>query len=235
MGTFGSAFGVHFGRAWDEIVEKIPGTIIKGAVEAKLIDPNSGKRVTTFWAEVFNFMYGMAGQELIARPTLKLVDAGIDFNLPYPPVSGERPERKADLMVFLDFSGGSLLYTLKKTEAYARKRGLKFPTIDYTDIDKKALSIFRDENDPSVPVILYFPRISDVALWEANKSKREFFAYRSIEGFDFDRCQAGGYCDTPNFQYTLQQSEKLIDQMEFNIVANKDKIIEMINWVIDQK
>lgn len=235
MGTFGSAFGVHFGRAWDEIVDKIPGTTIKAAIEKRLLDPLTGKRITNTWAEVFNFMYGIEGQELKARETIKFVDAGIDFNLPYPPVSGERPERKADIMVFLDFSGGSLLYSLKKTEEYARKRGLKFPKIDYTDIDKKVMSIFRDEKDPSVPVVLYFPRISDPLLWQQNKSNPALSMYKSIEGFDFDKETNGGFCDTPHFQYTARQSEKLIEQMEFNIMVNKDKIIEMINWVIDQK
>jgi cytosolic phospholipase A2 len=235
MGTFGSAFGVHFGRAWDEIVEKIPGTIIKSAIEKKFIDPNSGKRITSFWAEVFNYMYGMPGQELKDRPTLKLVDAGIDFNLPYPPVSGERPERKADIMVFLDFSGGSLIYSLKKTESYARKKGLKFPPIDYTDVDKKVFSVFRDPADPSAPVVLYFPRLSNAVLWQEHKEKAELSVYKSIEGFDFNRCQDGDFCDTPNFKYSAQQSEKLIDQMEFNIMVHKDKIIEVINSVIDQK
>jgi len=235
FGTFGSAFGVHFGRAWDEIEDKIPGTVVKSAIEKMFIDPNSGKRITNFWGEVFNYMYGMSGQELKDRPTLKLVDAGIDFNLPYPPISGERPERKAYIIVFLDFSAGSLLYSLKKIEEYARKKGLKFPSIDYATVDKKVLSIFKDTSDSSVPVVLYFPCVSDPALWSAHKSNPLFKAYNSIEGFDFNACTNGGFCDTHHFQYTLQQSEKLIDQMEFNIMVNKDIIIETINWAIDQK
>jgi len=235
MGTFGSAFGVHFGRAWDEVTAKIPSVIIKPMIEKKLVDPNYGKRVTTSWATVFNFMYGMPNQELKGRETIKFVDAGIDFNLPYPPVSGERPERKADIMLFLDFSGGSLVSSLKKTEEYARRKGLKFPKIDYTDIETKSISIFRDSADSSVPVIVYLPRVSEKGLWQANKSNPQFAQYRSIEGFDFTPCTNGGFCDTPHFQYTLKQSEQLIDQMEFNVMVNKDKIIDVINWVIDRK
>ena len=237
MGTWGSAFGVHFGRAWDEVVDQIPGTVIKNMIEKKLIGSVGGKRITTSWAEIFNFMYGMAGQELVERKTIKFVDAGIDFNLPYPPVSGERPERKADIMIFLDFSGGSLAAGMKKTEEYARRKGLKFPKIDYKNLEKKAVSIFMDLNDPSVPVVIYFPRVSEDGLWEQHKSDAGFKKYSSIEDFDFTECtnDAKGKCGTSRFKYSSNISEKLLDQMEFNIMAHKDEIIKTINYVIDHR
>ncbi len=237
MGTWGSAFGVHFSRAWDEIVEKVPGTIIKEMIERKFIEPHGGKRIDTSWAEIFNFTFGMPDQELSLRKTLKFVDAGIDFNLPYPPVSGERPERQADIMVFLDFSGGSLAAGMRKTEEYARKKGLKFPKVDYTNLEKKAMSIFMDPADPSVPVVIYFPRVSEKGLWDQHKSNPAFKKYSSIENFDFTKCtnESGGVCGTPRFKYSSENSEKLIDQMEFNIVVHKDEVIKTINYVIDQK
>jgi hypothetical protein len=237
MGTWGSAYGVHFGRAWDEIVDKIPGTTIKSYVERKLIDPNSGKRVDSAWAEIFNFMFGMPSQELKDRKTLKFVDAGIDFNLPYPPISGERPERKADIMVFLDFSGGSLFGGMKKVEEYARKKGLKFPKIDYKNLNTKAMSLFMDKTDSSIPVVIYFPRISEEGLWEKNKSNSAFGKYKSIEGFNFTECtnESDGMCGTLHFKYPPQGSAQLIDQMEFNIMIHKDEIINTINYVIDKK
>lgn len=235
MGTFGSAFGVHFGRAWEEVTAKIPSVIIKPLIEEKIVDANFGKRVLTTWATVFNFMYGIPQQELVERETIKFVDAGVDFNLPYPPVSGERPERKADIMFFLDFSGGSLIYSLKKTEEYARRRGLKFPQIDYTNVESKSMSIFKDPADPSCPVVVYLPRVSEAGLWNKYKSNPSFNHYSSIDGFDFTSATNGGFADTPKFQYLRKNSEKLIDQMEFNIMVNKDEIIETIKWVIDRK
>lgn len=236
MGTWGSAYGTHVGRAWEEIESLIPGTTLKGIIEKKLIDPLTGKRVTGSWGEIFNFMYGIGGQELSARKTIKFVDAGIDFNLPYPPISGERPERKADIMIFLDFSGGSLIQSMKKIEAYAQRKGLKFPKIDYTALETKAMSVFMDQSDPSVPVVIYFPRISEKGLWEKHKSNEAVSAYRSIEGFDFDVCtnDSAGFCGTLSFKYSPKESSQLIDQMEFNIMIHKDKIIETINKVIDR-
>lgn len=237
MGTWGSAFGVHLGRVWEEIVEKVPGTLIKAAIEKKLIDPLTGKRIDASWAEIFNFMYGMPDQELTSRPTLKFVDAGIDFNLPYPPVSGERPERKSDILIFLDFSGDSQLYSMKKTEKYAQRKGLKFPKIDYTNLEKKAMSIFMDPTDASVPVVIYLPRISEIGLWDKYKSNEAFSKYSSVEDFDFTQCtnEFRGDCGTPRFQYSAKNSQKLMDQMEFNMMVHKDQILEAINWVIDQK
>lgn len=235
MGTWGSAFGVHFGRVWEEIVEKIPGTTIKSYVEKKLVDPLTGKRINTTWATIFNFMFGMPGKELAERPTIKFVDAGIDFNLPYPPISGERPERKADIMIFLDFSGGSLISSMKKIEEYARRKGLKFPQVDYSVLETKTMSVFKDASDPSVPVVIYFSRISEVELWQAHKSKAEFSKYKSIEGFDFEKCTNNGACGTTSFKYSAENSQKIMDQMEFNIMAHQDQIVEQINWLIDQR
>lgn len=235
MGTFGSAFGVHFGRAWDEVSAKIPQFLVKPIVEKQLLDPLYGKRTESFWAEVFNFMFGIPGQELTARETLKFVDAGIDFNLPYPPVSGERPERKADILIFLDSSKDSIPAAIKRCEEYARKRGLKYPPMDYSEIDKKTISVFKDEKDPSVPVVIYLPRVSDAQAWAEYKSKPEWSAYKGIEGFDMEKCAKEGFCKTSNFQYTTAQSQQILDQLEFNMMINKDKIIEAINWAIDRR
>ena len=40
-------------------------------------------------------------------------------------MSGERPERKADVLFFLDSSAGVIPGELKKVEKYARDHGLK--------------------------------------------------------------------------------------------------------------
>ena len=235
LGTFGSSFGVHFDRAWDEISEKMPQFLVKQIVERQLFDPLHGKPTESLWAEVFNFMFGLKDQELTSRETLKFVDAEIDFNLPYPPVSGQRPERKADILIYLDSSEDSIPGAIKKCEEYARKRGLKYPPMDYSEIDKNTISIFKDEKDPSVPVVIYLPPVSDAKVWAENKSKAEFSTYTSIEGFDMEQCTKEGFCKTSNFQYDAKQSDQILDQLEFNMIINKDKIVEVINWVIDRK
>ena len=240
MGTCGSAFALHVGLAWDELTEDIPNNILKSLIEKHVVAPLKGKRA--FWSEVNNYMRGMADipnayANLQTRETLKLIDSGLSFNLPYPPVSGERPDRKADVLIFLDSSAGAITKELKKTEKYARDHGLKFPMIDYTDLDKKTFAVFKDETDFSVPVVIYMPRTSDEQLWQENKLKPEFNAYENIEGFDMEACtsQFGQVCNTLNFEYTEEQAQQVMNQMEFNMVVNKDNIIEVLNWAIDRE
>lgn len=236
LGTFGSAFGVHVQVAWKEMAENIKNPVIRSIIDVivqEQIEPIAGERFA--WAEVSNFMKGMPRQPLSGLNRQEYVDAGTAFNLPYPPVSGERPERKPDILFFLDASAGKIGKQLKKTEAYARRKGLKFPAIDYTNIGKKAVSIFKNEDDPSVPVVIYMPCINDVELWKKNKDKPEYRAYRVIEGFDVKTCIKESFCNTMNFKFREEQSEQLMLLTEFNVVASEDKVVEAINWVIDQR
>ncbi len=240
LGTCGSAFSIHVGFVWDKLTKNLSNAVLKQLMEEYVIAPLKGKRA--FWAEVNNFMKGIpnipnAYVRLETRDTLKLVDAGITFNLPYPPISGERPERKADVIIFLDASGGAISAELKKAETYAHRHGLKFPLINYVDLDKKTFAVFKDETDPSVPVVIYMPRISDAKLWQEHKSKAELSQYNNIENFDMEKCtnETGQVCNTLNFEYSEQQSQQVMNQMEFNMMVNKDKIVEVLNWVIDRQ
>jgi phospholipase A2 len=240
LGTFGSAFAVHFGRAWEEVTAEFSDNFLKQAIEEYVLKSITGNRV--FWAEVYNYMKGMSDiantyERLNERETLKMVDAGLAYNLPYPPISGQRPERFANIMIFLDSSAGKLPNEFMKVEAYARQNNLKFPKIEWTDLDKKTISIFKDETDPTVPVVIYMPRISDPQLWEENKANNAYEKYNnSISYFDMEVCtNEGSFCTTASFKYTESQSQQIVDLMEFNMIVNKDKIIDAITWVIDQQ
>jgi hypothetical protein len=45
----------------------------------------------------------------------------------------------------------------------------------------------------------------------------------------------GQVCNTLNFQYTQAQAQQVMNQTEFNMIVNRDKIIEVLNWVIDRQ
>lgn len=240
LGTCGSAYALHVGFVWDALAENLSNVVLKQLMQEYVIAPLKGKRI--FWAEVNNFMKGIpniqnAYSNLETRDTLKLVDAGLTFNLPYPPVSGERAERKADVLIMLDASADTLPAELKKVEQYARRHNLKFPVIDYTGLDKKTFAVFKDEKDPSAPVVIYMPSISDAQLWQERMSNPEFAQYSNIAEFDLETCsnESGQVCNTLNFEYTQIQAQQVMNQTEFNMVANKDKIIEVLNWVIDRQ
>lgn len=246
FGTFGSAFGATIDVITQKIIKKIEsntmGTDIKNFLKstveflsATTLEVTSGKRFT--WAEVNNFTAGIAASPIKDLRTVRIVDAGLDFNLPYPPVSGERLERKADILIFLDQSesldGGK---QLQKAEAYARSKNLKFPTIDYKNIDAQAISIFKDDSDNETPVVIYMPRIKEEKLWNDYKDKPEMAHLKPLlEGFDLQECAIKGFCKTANFTYTKKQSAQVTAMTEFNMLAVKDQLISVVQSVIEKK
>ncbi len=233
LGTYGSAFGVHIGLAWQTIEKTITNVAFKNFME-KLVNKYEGKRF--FWADVYNFMAGLAGNPFKDRRYLKLVDAGLAFNLPYPSVSGERSARKSsDVLIFCNMSASKVKRALMKCEEYARVRNLPFPVIDYDGISKRTVSIFKDESDRSIPVVIYLPRFSDHVLWNEKKDDLSYSDYSSLEGFDIGSCVKSGFCKTTRFTYTKEQSGKVIDQMEFNVVVNREEIIDAIRWVVERE
>jgi len=235
LGLFGSAFALSPANAWREVKGsvEIPYEMVKHIVEM-LIEPIYAIRPTA--GVVHNFSAGMQTSKIKNDKNMRLVDAALAFNLPYAPVSGDRPERIADIMIFLDASrdvGSHLEFS--DVEAYARRQGHKFPVIDYTGIEKRIISVFKDEKDPSVPVVIYMPRINDPSLLSK---------YRHTSGFKIPR----GYCanfdvdksvqeesGTLNFVYSAVQSYQLTAVTQFNMCASKQTIVDAINWVIDHK
>ena len=169
-------------------------------------------------ANYLNFTRGMAQSPLAAVREMRMVDAGISFNLPYPPISGLRPERKADIIIFVDASGGVISNELKLTEQFARAQHLKFPSIDYNGIDKHAITVFRSEQDLQAPVVIYVPRIVDEALLNTQKDNPALSSYISLlKGFNIEHCIAQEDCNTFNFVYSEKQARSLIALGAFNV------------------
>lgn len=239
MGTWGSAFAARFDQLYQEAAAGIQNVTAKTGVDfvvTSLFYDLGHKRITKSWAEALNFSVGLSNSPVRERKVLKLVDAGAfpGFNLPYPPISGERPERQADVMIFLDASADDLALRMKQVEQYARAKNLKFPQINYDGIDKRAISIFKNEQDPTVPVVIYMPRIKDDAVWKENKSGFPEFA-QLLENFDVEKCIAKEFCRTLNFEYEPHESSQLSALTEFNMRASRASIENAINWVIDKR
>jgi phospholipase A2 len=168
-GTYGSAFAFDFRRGVEEVLTtafKNP-VIVAGVTKLieKLANPSAAEfgqtRLST--ASVNNFAIDAPGadEDIRDKEHLRFADGGLAFNLPYPPVSGERPERMADVMIFLDASGSLESHgsqEFKLATDYAAAKGLKFPKVTIKDLEKKPISVFMDTNDPSTPVVIYLPR-----------------------------------------------------------------------------
>jgi hypothetical protein len=235
MGTWGSAFGANVKQIYESIDTAISSVLVRELIEKIFINDVANDRITC--SEMNNFVVGMR-KPITQLSLLEMVDAGASpgFNLPYPPISGERSQRKADVLIFLDASasvqGGE---TLKEVEAYARANNLKFPPINYIGIDTRAISIYKDKNDPDVPVVIYMPRIND-PLFGAALNKSEYAHYAPfIRNYDIEKCIASGCCNTMNFKYTHNEAMQLTKLTEFNMLMCRDAIAGAIRWVVNNK
>lgn len=223
LGIFGSAYTVNLEDLYkmmdleNKIIQKlkpIPESAIK-----ELLNVIDDKRFIP--AEIPNFTYNMTNSSIKNQQNLTFVDAGIDFNLPFPPLL--RTERQIDVIFAFDASDPiGNADGLKGAQDYAKAHGLKFPNIDYTNIDKKSISIFSDE-DPQIPMVIYMPKIKDNSLPEINNNKL-------LKNFDPNNCD---YCSTFNFAYSQQEFDQLCELTRFNLVQNKEKIKNALLYAIN--
>ncbi len=166
-----------------------------------------------------NFLYRFPASTLKNNRGLVLIDAGIDFNLPFPPLL--RHDRAVDIIIVFDSSASiQEAPELKAAEKYARRKQLKFPPITYTAITQEPIQVFQDPNDPSVPIVIYCPRITHKHCFPE---------------FDLEHCVQRGYCNTLNFTYTPEQVQTLsmLAQCSFEHCANRIK--EIIKQVVQRK
>ena len=247
MAIFGSAFALKFERLYKETLknwyEKTEDPNILRNIIAYLADKIGKKQLYKIGqtqiisAELNNFTYKFGNRPINENKILGFADAGIAFPLPYPPVSGQRPERRADIIIILDASKGTKTESkgLKGIEEWTQKQKLPFPTINYDGIKDKALRVFKKQNAPRSPLVLYMPITNDLDLQAQNLNKPEFTDLKPyIESFDFWKC-ADEQCNIFNFKYNEFQANQLSKLEEFNVRANEQAIIDEIKAFINRK
>lgn len=193
MGMFGSAYAISMKELLRRITPKIQDSVIKTltqkgvpSVFCEKFSESFFKKANSFFTapeqktaidylrlsppKVYNFTRGTEKSPLIAKKHLTFVDAGLDFNLPFPPLL----RRKIPLYFVCDASAGKAGNPLKKAENYARREGFKFPTIDIEQIQANKITLLYDENDPEVPVIVYVPNRIKFSTFKFEYTDEEF-------------------------------------------------------------
>lgn len=235
LAIFGSAFAATFKKIYKEVISKISLSFGQSIIE-RMFNLVGNVRISR--GEIPNYTFGLSKSPIKDETIMKQIDAGIAFNIPYPPVSGEREERTADIIIIFDASqdlkGG---VELKKVERYAREHKLKFPPINYENIDRRTISVFVDKEDPTVPAIIYMPQYKDEKSWMMYKKYRaepgdEYV--ESLDSFSPKQCKKGA-CSTLNFKYSEEDARKLVMLAEFNMKENRQRIKEVFNWVIENR
>lgn len=222
MAIFGSAFALHIGKAYSELSKK--GSIAS-LLATPLILVDEKRQIAA--AAFKNFTFGMATSEISDQPNIQMVDAGLAFNLPFPPVSGEYGNRKADILIFIDASadqahkGNALIQVAE----YAKEHNLHFPDLDQDErnsedpgLTRLAGASFNARIDTSFRI--FMSDYADAPLVIYIRFARDTQDRETVPNFVETCMQLKGSCNTFNFQYPRPVAEGVITLMKNNILLN---------------
>ncbi|XP_033030300.1 cytosolic phospholipase A2 epsilon-like [Lacerta agilis] len=92
---------------------------------------------------------------------LSLEDTGFFINTSVAPLL--RKERKADIIIHLNYSAGSQLLPLEQSCKYCAEQGIPFPKAVIHEDDKhlKECYLFDNAENPEAPILVFFPQVND--------------------------------------------------------------------------
>ncbi|CAH3029256.1 unnamed protein product [Porites evermanni] len=169
------------------------------------------------------------------RKRMELIDAGLMFNSPYPPLL--RKERTVDVILSFDFSAREAdeerpFKNIKLAEAWAKRNGLLFPPIDADEqFDRegwKECYIFKHPTNPECPIVLHFVLV--------NKTYRDYIR-PGVPRLSKDEKKDGNFpifndpdkrYSTFNLKYTHEIFDRLSGLVEFNTALNEQLIRDTI-------
>ncbi|KAG8126131.1 hypothetical protein E2320_021356 [Naja naja] len=165
---------------------------------------------------------------------LELVDTAFFFDTSCPPLL--RPERKVDVILHFNYTGGSQTKPLEHASTYFSAQGIPFPKILLNEEEKKNLKecyVFEDANNPEAPILLYFPLVNDT------------FQRYIAPGIERNAAQlAQGNVDVSSAfspystrQASLQEEEfnKLLNLTNYNVQNNANTILGVLHKVVERK
>ena len=220
MGLWGSAVSVSFEEVYMMMLDNLePKSIfapLKYLAQSTLVG-----NMRFFPAEIRNMNYNLTNMPLsnVARTTV--VDAGIHFNLPLPPLL--HPERDIDIIIICDASTNVLgAPELKRAEEWARENDMEFPYINYIGITDRNFTVFDDGPDhPEIPIVIYVPMVKN-PNYALNFDPQDFL-------------DATSFMNTFNFNYTKQEALAVGGLMQQSVHDLKNSLIRVIKRVIARK
>lgn len=219
MGIWGSAFSANIQEVYNEYRQKIDTPVLKDALDlGASYEYFGGTRILP--AKIANPYFGLLSSSRSQQQILTLIDAGLAINIPIPPLL--RKERAVDIIIVFDNSdythstpGGALASAAQ----YATNKKISFPEVNLKNIDKHICSVFKDENNPNAPVVIYMPLIKN------NKYSKSFNPKKCMEN----------YCATPSFTYSSKEVMELSGLTEFSMQESSPIIIQEIKDCIARK
>ncbi|GAB1286759.1 Cytosolic phospholipase A2 epsilon [Apodemus speciosus] len=164
---------------------------------------------------------------------LYLLDTAFFVNSSYAPLL--RSERKVDLIIHLNYCSGSQTKPLKQTCEYCTEQNIPFPSYSIQEDDKNLKECYLMENPQELdaPIVAYFPLINDT--FQKYKAPG---VERSPEELELGQLNIYGpkspYA-TKELTYTEANFDKLVKLSEYNILNNKDKLMQALRLAMEKK
>ncbi|XP_044291652.1 cytosolic phospholipase A2 epsilon-like [Varanus komodoensis] len=163
---------------------------------------------------------------------LELTDTAFFINTSCPPLL--RPERKVDIILHLNYSGGSQTLPLDLITKYYADQGIPFPKVVLTEEDRKHLKecyLFDEGESPKAPILLYFPLVCDTfQKYKAPGVKR---SPSEMEEGQVD-ISSLPYANSM-VQYSEKNFNKLLNLTSYNILNNEHLILQALRTAIVRK
>uniref|UniRef100_A0A8D2PZH2 Phospholipase A2 n=1 Tax=Varanus komodoensis TaxID=61221 RepID=A0A8D2PZH2_VARKO len=165
---------------------------------------------------------------------LSLVDTGFFINTSYPPLL--IPQRKVDVILHLNYSGGGQTLNLDQFSAYASKQGIPFPHIELSEEDRENLKecyVFKDEDNAAVPIVLFFPLTNDTyKKYESPGVERS--PANMAEG-NVDVSSIFSPFTTREVSFSEKNFNRLVNLTEYNILNNEKKILDALRLAVERR
>nr|XP_058914018.1 cytosolic phospholipase A2 epsilon isoform X2 [Kogia breviceps] len=164
---------------------------------------------------------------------LCLLDTAFVINSSYPPIL--RPERKADLIIHLSYCAGSQTKPMKQTCKYCTEQNIPFPKYEVQEEDDNLKECYLLENsqEPNAPIVIFFPLINDT--FQKYKAPGVERSPEELEQGQVDIYGPKSPYTTKELTYTEAAFDKLVKLSEYNILNNKDKLLQALRVAVEKK
>ncbi|NWZ64471.1 PA24E phospholipase, partial [Acrocephalus arundinaceus] len=163
---------------------------------------------------------------------LKLIDTAFFINTSCPPIL--RPERKVDVILHLNYSGGSQTLPLDLFSEYCLEHGIPFPSTELSQEDREHLKecyVFEDSLE--APVLAYFPLVCDT--FQKYKAPNVERSPAEMEQGRVDVSSCAAPYGTGLLTYTEENFNKLLNLCSYNILNNKHLILQALRTAVERK
>ncbi|NXN00261.1 PA24E phospholipase, partial [Sylvia borin] len=164
---------------------------------------------------------------------LELVDAAFFFETSYPPLM--RPERKVDVIIHLNYTGGSQTLPLEQACKYFAEQEIPFPCIGLTDDEKnlKECYMFDGADTPGAPLLLYFPLVNDTFQKYVAPGMSRTAA--EMEQGKVDISSFSSPYSTREVSLKAEDFNKLLKLTNYNVMNNENMILQALRMAVARK